>query len=229
MRVLLTRPLEDGTETARQLRLRGHEALIAPLMSLRFLGGGELDLKGVQAILATSANGVRALAQRTRTRDLPIFAVGPQSAAEARKLGFAEIKSADGDADALAKSAREWAEPSKGALLHVAGVGNDGKLAATLSEFAVRREILYAVIPAEKMPAEIPIWLARGRVDAALFFSSRSGAIFRELGIAEGLDLTGVFAVAISPAVAAALKPLTFASVRIAPRPNLENIINLLT
>ena len=229
MRVLLTRPLEDGDETARQLALRGHQALLSPLLSLRFLDGPELELKGVQAILATSANGVRALARRTARRDLPVFAVGPQTEAEARKLGFAEVKSADGDAEALTNAARAWAQPGKGALLHVAGEGNDGKLAAALSDFSVRREILYAVTPVEEMPAEIPAWLAEGKVDAALFFSPRSGAIFRDLAIKEGLVLREVLAVAISPAAAAALTPLPFAEVRIAPRPNLENLLNLLT
>jgi uroporphyrinogen-III synthase len=228
MRVLLTRPLEDGTETARQLTMRGHEALLSPLLSLRYLDGAELDLEGVQAILATSANGVRAFGRRTSARDLPIFAVGPQTAAEARKLGFAEVKSADGDADALSKAAREWALPGQGALLHVAGEGNDGKLAAALSDFSVRREILYAVTPVEQMPVEVLFWLAQGKVDAAMFFSPRSGTIFRDLSVKQGLDLKGILALAISPATAAALEPLAFAGLRVAPRPNLENMINLL-
>jgi len=228
MRVLLTRPLEDGAETARQLALRGHQALLAPLLSTRFLDGPEIVLDGVQAILATSANGVRALARRTGVRDLPLFAVGPQTAAEARKLGFADVKSADGDAEALARATRDWAQPGKGALLHVAGQGNDGKLAAALSDFSVRREILYAVTPLEKMPPEIMAWLAGGKVDAALFFSAISAAVFRQLAVKDGLDLKTVLAVAISPAAAAALAPLVFAGLRTAQRPNLENLINLL-
>jgi uroporphyrinogen-III synthase len=228
MRVLVTRPEKDGAETARQLASRGHEALLAPLLALRFLDGPEVNLDGVQAILATSANGVRALARRTATRDLPLLAVGPQTAGEARKLGFAEVKSADGDAQALARAVKNWTEPSKGALLHVAGEGNDGKLAARLSEFSVRREILYAVTPVNRMPPEILTWLGRGEVDAALFFSPRSAAIFRDLALKEVLDLKQVLAAAISPAAAAALAPLLFREVRVAPQPNLENLLNLL-
>ena len=171
MRVLVTRPEEDGAETARHLALLGHEALLAPLLSLRFQEGPDIKLEEVQAILATSANGVRALARRTGARDLPIFAVGPQTAAEARKLGFADVKNADGDAEALARAAMTWAQPGKGALLHVAGEGNDGKLAASLPEFSVRREILYAVTPVDQMPPEILAWASQGKVDAALFFS----------------------------------------------------------
>jgi uroporphyrinogen-III synthase len=111
----------------------------------------------------------------------------------------------------------------------VAGEGNDGKLAARLADFSVRRDILYAVTPAEKMPAEILAWLGQGEVDAALFFSPRSAAIFRDLAMKERLDLKGVLAVAISPPAAAALAPLAFAGLRTAQRPNLDDFLNLLT
>ena len=88
MKVLVTRPIEDGEETARQLALRGHQALLAPLLTTRFLDGPEVMLEGVQAILATSANGVRALARAHTRRDVALFAVGPQTAAEAQSRDF---------------------------------------------------------------------------------------------------------------------------------------------
>ena len=88
MKILVTRPTLDGEETARLLALRGHEALPAPLLTTQFLDGPEVMLEGVQAILATSANGMRALARRTSRRDMVVFAVGPQTAAEAQHQGF---------------------------------------------------------------------------------------------------------------------------------------------
>jgi uroporphyrinogen-III synthase len=228
MRVLVTRPLEDGAQTARELALRGHEALLAPLLATRFFDGPELALEGVQAILATSANGVRALARRTTLRHLPLFAVGPQTTAQARTLGFANVKNADGDAVALAKKVRDWANPAQGALLQVAGEGNDGKLAASLCDFSVRREILYAVTPAGKMPAQAGEALRQGRIQAALFFSPRSAAVFRDLALDDGLALDGVLAAAISPAAAAALAPLSFLALRVAAKPNQEALLDLL-
>ncbi len=228
MRVLVTRPLEDGAETARELAARGHEALLAPLLATRFFDGPEVVLDGVQAILATSANGVRALARRTRQRGLPIFAVGPQTTAEAMAHGFSDVKNADGDAATLARAARDWAKPENGALLHVAGEGNDGKLAASLSDFSVRREILYAVTAVEKMPAQALAALRNAEVDAALFFSPRSAAVFRDLMREEDLKLDGIAAAAISAATAQALVPLRFAAVHVAPRPNLESLLNTL-
>jgi len=61
MRVLITRALDDAEESARLLVLRGHQGLVAPLLTVRFFDGPDVALDDVQAILATSANGVRAL------------------------------------------------------------------------------------------------------------------------------------------------------------------------
>jgi uroporphyrinogen-III synthase len=228
MRVLITRPLQDGEETARQLALRGHQGLVAPLMSVRFLDGPEVMLDNVQAILATSANGVRALARRTPRRDVTLFAVGPQTAAEAEKLEFQNVKNADGDAEALALAASHWAEPGKGTLLHVAGEGNDAKLLGSLAGFTLRQEILYATLAVEKMPAAAAAALREGRLGAALFYSPRSAAIFRDCALKEDLSVEAVIAICISAAAAAALAPLSFRQLRLAAKPNQAALLKLL-
>jgi uroporphyrinogen-III synthase len=187
-----------------------------------------VSLQNVQAILATSANGVRALARRSGHRDVPLFAVGPQTVAEAQKLGFEKVKSADGDAQALAQAAKNWAAPDKGALLHVAGEGNDGKLAQILAGFSVRREILYAVTAVEKMPEAAVLALRQNRIDAALFFSPRSASVFRACAEKENLPLKSVIAVCISPAAAGALAPLAFRQIRAAARPNQASLFEAL-
>ena len=228
MKVLVTRPIEDGEDTARQLALRGHQALVAPLLKTLFLDGPEVSLQDVQAILATSANGVRALVRRSARRDVPLFAVGPQTAAEAQRLGFASVKSADGDAGALALAAKNWAAPDKGALLHVAGEGNDGKLVQMLAGFSVRREILYAVTAVEKMPEAAVLALRQNRIDAALFFSPRSASVFRDCAGQENLPIDSVIAVCISQAAAAALAPLAFRQLLVAAKPNAASLLEVL-
>jgi uroporphyrinogen-III synthase len=228
MKVLVTRPAEDGEETARQLALRGHQALLAPLLMTHFLDGPQVSLQNVQAILATSANGVRALARRTANRDVPLFAVGPQTAAEGQSLGFQSIKSADGDAAALSQAARNWAAPDKGVLLHVVGEGNDGKLAQMLAGFSVRQEILYAVTAVEKMPQAAALALRRGELDAALFYSPRSAVVFRDCVGLENLPVQSLIAACISPAAAAALAPLAFRAFAVAARPNQQSLLEVL-
>src|ERR1700689_137219 len=109
MRVLVTRPYDDALETAAKLKALGHHAILAPLLEIRFRDGAEIALDGVQAILATSANGVRALERRTTQRNVPLFAIGRQSAVVARAAGFSDVQSADGDGTALAQAAMRWA------------------------------------------------------------------------------------------------------------------------
>ncbi len=231
MRILVTRPQEDGAAVAARLAARGHQALLAPLLETRWLDGPKLELSGVAAILATSANGVRALVRRmsltSLRRDIPVFAVGPQTAEAARAAGFLRVENADGDAHALAAAVPRWLAPSAGALLHVCGQDSAGNLAQALEEkgYAVRREILYAV-EVVKLAPEAAEALRGGALDAALFFSPRSARAFLEQ--APDLPLQGVTAFCISPATAAVLPAGLFAAIRVAAAPNQEALLALL-
>jgi uroporphyrinogen-III synthase len=224
MHVLVTRPVEDGEEIAARLAEMGHTALLAPLLSTQFHDGPEPDLKNVQAILATSANGIRALIRRTARRDLPIFAVGPQTTEEARRGGFIDIRNADGDARALAGATAGWITPQKGVLLHVCSEDAPGTLAENLSQqgFSVRRAALYRVDAAPVLPPAARAGLSQGALDAALFFSPRSARIFCKL--AQGLPTQKLIALCISPVTANAL-PLPFREVRIAAAPNQASLL----
>jgi uroporphyrinogen-III synthase len=227
MKILITRPEEDGKEIAKRLAEKGHQALLAPLLTPRFHQGPEPDLNGVQAILATSANGIRAFVRRSLRRDFSVFAVGPQTAEEARKSGFTEVRNADGDARALALAATLWAA-KKGVLLHVCGEDAPGSLAEnlTLRGFQVRRLPLYGIEPATALPQEARAALEARAVDAAMFFSPKSARIFGVL--ADGLPTDHMTALCISPATAQALSPLSFAHVAVAAKPNQAAILSLL-
>lgn len=227
MRVLITRPQQDGALTAALLAARGHEAILAPLLEPRFHDGPPLDLSGIAAILATSVNGVRALVRRLDRRDIPVFAVGPQTAREARDAGFLRVEDADGDAAALANAVPGWMTADEGALLHARGEHSEGTLGGRLEAkgFRVRGEILYIVEPRPLPHAAVAALLA-GAVDAALFFSPRSARIFMEQ--TGGLPLGGVAAFCISAATAKVLPPGRFGAVHIAAKPNQDALLALL-
>ncbi len=221
MKILVTRPLEDAEETARLLAARGHEALVAPLLATHFHDGPPLSLDGIQAVLATSANGVRALARRTEERQVPLFAVGPQTAQAAAEAGFAHVRNADGNAERLGQAAQEWADADRGPLLHVHGGPGPSALAAGLRQcgFTVKEEILYAVTP-RSLPPDAIRALKEAALDAALFFSPRSAEVFREAALKDGLPTQTLTAICISAATSAALAPLIFAQTRVASAPN---------
>jgi uroporphyrinogen-III synthase len=226
MKILVTRPLEDGRQIAAQLVEMGHQALLAPLLEPRFFDGPEPALDDVQAILVTSANGVRALIRRTPRRDVPVFAVGPQTAEEATKAGFNQVRSADGDAVALAEAATRWARPD-GVLLHVCGEDAPGALADTLAArgFAVRRAVLYGMTAAAELPSETKATLRDGRLDAVMFFSPRTAGLFLEL--AQDLPIASLTAFCISPNTARVLPQAAFAHIRVAAKPNQTAMLEL--
>ena len=226
MKILVTRPLEDGRQIAARLAEMGHQALLAPLLEPRFLDGPEPALEDVQAILATSANGIRALIRRTPRRDIPIFAVGPQTAEEATKAGFNQVRSADGDAAALAEAATRWAR-SEDVLLHVCGEDAPGTLTDALAArgFTIRRAVLYGMAAAAELPLETRAALRDGGLDAVMFFSPRTAGLFLEL--AQGLPIAGLTAFCISPNTARALPQGVFADIRVAAKPNQTAMLDL--
>jgi uroporphyrinogen-III synthase len=226
MKILVTRPVADGQEIAARLTEQGHQAVLAPLLEPRFFDGPEPKLDDVRAILATSANGVRALIRRTLRRDIPVFAVGPQTADEATHAGFTDVRSADGDAVALADATARWAAPGA-VLLHVCGADAPGTLADNLAGrgFAVRRAVLYGMEAATALPPEVQDALRNKTLDAVMFFSPKTARLFLEL--AKELPIAGLTALCISPNTAKLLSAGLFAQVRIAEKPNQAAMLTL--
>jgi len=232
LRALVTRPLGEAESLAEALAARGIDAIIEPLLEIHYRSEPAPDLTGVQAVLCTSANGVRALARLTGERAVPLFAVGEASAARARAEGFARVESAGGSLADLIGLARDRLRPNEGRLLHVAGSTLAGDLAGALRAegFAVDRAVLYEARPAAGLSAASVRALDAGIVDFALFFSPRTALIFVRLaeraGIAEAIG--AVSAISISAAADAALEPLRFRERHIAERPDQHSLLTAL-
>ena len=228
MRVLVTRPSDDANETAVLLKSRGHEPVVAPLLEVRYHDGHPLHLDGIQGLLATSANGVRAFARRTSRRDFPVFAVGSQTAQAARDAGFDDVRNADGNADTLAQAVQATARPQDGPMLHASGAEAEGRLAAVLTAagFTVRTEILYDVPAIADLPPAARDTFPT--LDAVLIFSARSAQAFVDCIIRAGLAPSNLIAVAISPAAAKPLGALAFREIRVAAHPNQASVLDAL-
>ena len=231
MRLLLTRPRDDAEPLAHSLKLRGHEPIIAPLMEIRFVPGPEIPLTGIQGLIATSANGIRALAARSKIRNLTVFAVGPQTAETAGLTGFTEVVCANGDSAALAATIIERANPANGPLLHAAGTDTAGRLSESLRQHGFRVEtiVLYEAVSVERLPHEAGERLRQDTLDGVLLFSPRSAAIFVALTAKAGLSAQceRLTAFCISAATAKALSPLCFGRLAIAASSNQQSMLDL--
>lgn len=207
----------------RALNDLGVEAVLAPLILIDTVSGPELELDDVQALLITSANGLRAFCARSPNRDLPVLAVGDASARAARAAGFTNVESAGGDVDDLAALARTRLDPAAGTLLHPAGSKVAGDLAGMLAGdgFAYRREVLYEAQRARELDADTRALLEDGGVDGVLLYSPRTAATFVDLIRASGLEAccARLTVFCLSANVAAKLGDLSWAAVEVAEKP----------
>lgn len=233
MRVLITRPEREATTLAAALSERGHVPVIAPLFHLQILrppAGFPAALAAAQAILLTSANGARALADASDQRGRPILAVGDTTASTAEGLGFSAVASASGDGLALAEMVRRELDPKAGPLLHVSGadIALDFAEALKADGFEVQRFALYEAREEAALPDSARAAIEGRALDAATFFSPRAAALFvrlvQEAGVSSALG--NVTAIAISPAAAAPLKTLPFKAVVAATRPTRQAVLD---
>ncbi len=220
-RILVTRTQPGAEETAAALRHRGYEPLVSPALSLHPTDPPpELSLAGLQGLLFTSANGVRAFAAMRPERDLTAWCVGPATDAAARDSGFQDRRCAHGDASALADLVGSTADPGAGALLHVANAAAAGRLAESLRNagFEVRFAPLYTPQPAPAFTAEVETALRTGTLGAVLFHSAKGAAAFAALAV--GADLSNTRAVAVSDAALEPVGDLNWRGRHVAGAPN---------
>jgi uroporphyrinogen-III synthase len=172
-KIWITRTQPGADATAERVRALGHEALVAPLLTVRPVEDAEIELRGVAALAFTSANGVRAFVERSGERRLKVFAVGAATAQAARAAGFGTVLSADGDVEALAEGIAARRNELRGVVLHPGAREPAGDLAGELEKHGVpaRRLVLYETGPVKLGEAEAKTLV---RADAALLHSPRA-------------------------------------------------------
>jgi len=230
MRVLLTRPREDSERLAQDLRARGNEVVIEPLLRIVPVGSPP-TLDDVAALVVTSANGIRAFAALCARRDLTVYSVGDATALAAREAGFTHAESAAGDAAALEALVSARARPSAGTLLHVQGRTVAGRLDEQLKKkgFTVRPVVLYEAQAADELSMTAHDLIAHRKIDAVLFFSPRTARTFvrlvRDAGLADRCDTE--IAICLSTTVAQAVSGLIWQSVQVAATPDRAAMLQL--
>lgn len=227
--VLITRPAEDAAPLAEAVAALGGAPLLCPLLAVRFLDE-TLDMQGVQALLFTSANGVRAFARLSERRDLPVYAVGNATGQTAGDAGFQTVHVAAGDVRALATLVREHCDPSGGALFHAAASKLAGDLQGMLSDagYTVRRETLYRTETAKALSEDAVNALQSDDGAYVLLYSPRTARTFRSLAEAARIEqaMAASTALCLSDAVAAEIRDLPWHAVRLAARPDQSHLLN---
>ncbi|MBZ0215608.1 MAG: uroporphyrinogen-III synthase [Fimbriimonadaceae bacterium] len=192
MRLLVTRPERDGPATTARLQSMGHEAVLEPLLGIRYLDFPNPDSTGIQALIATSANGIRALADKNIVKmfeHLPILTIGEASAEAARQSGFKHVLICGGTLSALAQDVPKHLQPENGKILYLAGRARSGDLVGLLAEhgFSTEMAVLYEAVPVARFSETTRSLIRENKLDGVLHFSARTAGIYLDLIEAEGL------------------------------------------
>lgn len=235
MRLLVTRPEPDAIKLRAALEELGHEATVEPLLEVTFENGDAIDFEGVQAVIATSRNGLRALRShpgRIVARKLPLFAVGKATAREARALGFETVVTGAGTVNELVTHIVSVADPAEGLLLHLAGDRLAGDLKGELEAqgFRVLQPVVYRTAAVSSFSEDTVAQLASGEIDGVILLSPRTATIYAGLMAKHGLVAAarGIAHFCLSQAVAKRLAPLGPIESAIAEAPRLEEILALI-
>src|SRR5256884_3777544 len=201
MAVLVTRPHPDDETTAQALRARGVDVLRAPMLRFEPVPFQADADANYGAVIVTSANALRAIAPHlaaSRLLELPLFAVGENTAAAARDVGFGEVIASKGDAGALRdlvlasmKSKRlKKASP----ILYLAGADLARDLAGDLGEngFTVVTQTTYRMVPAPSLPQDVCDAFVAHEIEAVLHYSRRSARAFLEAARAGGVEISAL-------------------------------------
>jgi uroporphyrinogen-III synthase len=232
MLLLVTRAAPGDQATLEGLTARGVSAISSPVLVTEFCAPPEPDWSGVQALLITSANAAAAVQSYVKAKAMCVLAVGDQTAAALKAVGFTHVVSAHGDAAALLDLAAARLAPDDGKVMYLRGEDVATDLAAALAGrgFSTDSLIVYRTAPAPSLTDRAISAIRAGEVLGVLFHSRRGAAAF--LSLAADSALTGYFnrmtAFALSARVAEPLDSSLWRTIEVAPSPNEASLLSII-
>lgn len=236
MHILVTRPVEDAEDLKSRLERLGHRVTLAPLVSIELNAIPLTAIEHATALIATSRNALRALAGSPALRlatTLPLFVVGPGTAATALEMGFQDVFEGAGTASDLVPTViRKWREEG-GLFVYLAGDVQAFDLKSALASAGVNiaQVTAYRSVAAETLPEGVISALRSRDIDAVILMSPRTAETWAHLtaALSPPPDLSGLTHLCISQSVADAVsKRLDAKRILTAANPNLEELLALI-
>ncbi|KEO54337.1 uroporphyrinogen-III synthase [Thioclava pacifica] len=221
--LLVTRPGAGAERFAARFRERfgaDWPIVLSPLMRIRQI---EADIPSADAVIFTSQHAVAALAAREQGAGRVAYCVGQRTAQAARAAGFVPV-TGPGDAQALGELI--VAEKPQGALLFARGEEVAFDLGNWLSSAGIetKKAILYRQEPLPPSNAAMTALTGDAPCLIPLFSPNAARRLCEILP-----PKTGPLWVAMmSEAVANACKNPSFTAMQVAPRPDLEGMLDAL-
>jgi uroporphyrinogen-III synthase len=230
VRVLVTRPEPGAARTAERLRAAGYEPVVIPLTKVAPLRQGR-PTSEFDAVAVSSANALRHAypALIGLLLQKPLFAVGEETAAIAREVGFTDVRSSDGSAENMARDITLGVGPSA-SVAYLCGRIRRNVLETELDRQGLRVVPIETYLTHPRKPSRRELAaMDSAPVDAALAYSlnaakalaglveSRLGTVFRDTAF-----------IAISERVAERLMAVAPGRVKAADSPDEDAMFTLL-
>lgn len=229
--LLMIRPEAQSREFSAILGARAPDrfaTVVSPLIDI-FQEPASVDLSGVQALLFSSGNAVRAFASRWPDRHIPALCVGDRTALEAEKAGLS-AQSANGDVAALADLAAASYLEGGGHYLYLRGRQTAGDLAGSLAaqDIMVDEAILYDQQPQPLNEDALALLAQSGSVIVPVFSPKSGERLEQALSEPNVMRNAPLVVVAISQNAAAPCAGIPNTKVFLAPSPSAEGILEIL-
>ncbi|RKF07460.1 uroporphyrinogen-III synthase [Oceaniradius stylonematis] len=191
-RVLVTRPEPGASRTAAALGEAGIEAIICPFTESVDLPVKDATIAEAGRSAAAAVTSAKAIihappALVDAVRAMPVFAVGDATARAAREAGMVDVRSADGDAIALAGLVGH-AIPADAPVAYLCGRVRTGELERRLSETGRKVTLIetYTIQKVSHLTDKITNALKSADLEGMLLHSGMSARL-----LADALEATG--------------------------------------
>lgn len=178
--ILVTRPFEEAKSTAEKLENMGHTVITAPMIIIEPVSF-EIP-EDDRSLVITSKNGARLGLANIGNKERPIFAVGEQTAQEARALGFSNITVGPGTARQLIPVLLEAGISHKRKYAYLCGNVVSYNIADALEAEGIDavNTVTYQSREIRSFSAGVQEALEAGEIHTTLFYSPRAATTFEE-------------------------------------------------
>ena len=224
MRVLLLREATRAAETATKLRAHGLTPLLLPLETVEALSpppaNGRFDI-----LVATSAHALPWLKRHYPPDGRALYAVGPATAAAAKRFGYADVTAAAGNAASLAGLLSRRAGGRR--ILYAAGLPRrpDLELELTQAGLDFATADVYRAGTRQPLPGEVEAVLGDTPPDCVMLLSAGQAEAFERLHARFGDRVGAGPLFCLSERIAASVSPSLRRNCVVSAMPAMDSLI----
>ena len=180
MHILLTRPIEDCSNLIVRFKELGHTVSHLPVIKIKKLEHNQIEFNDYTAFIFTSTNSIKNLNLENINKTIKCFCVGTSTEKFARKVGFQNVISSDGNVRALKELILQNHDKKDGKLLYISGEFISYNLDKDILKegYDISRLINYSVDHNDEIKAEIIEELKKNIPDIVYIYSENSAKSF---------------------------------------------------